>query len=188
MIETDLPPHTDGPAKPEDTNDFDVVMEDHRWTQALLGVNSDGEILARACRLAVNDALIRETGNGLAGTICVLCTDDAAVRRLNARFRQQDKATNVLSFPGAPQMGHLGDIALAYETCAREAAARALPIGHHFAHLIVHGLLHLMGYDHINMHDAARMETLEIAILQTLSIANPYADSEPIGITDTSGE
>jgi probable rRNA maturation factor len=119
-------------------------------------------------------------------TASLLFTSDAEIRALNREWRGKDKATNVLSFPmltrdqllalpheGPPEM--LGDIALAYETCAREAAEKGIPREHHAAHLIVHGLLHLAGYDHeAGKKDAEAMEKLEIKALALMGIANPY--------------
>lgn len=116
----------------------------------------------------------------------LLFTSDAEVHTLNREWRERDKPTNVLSFPmlergeleslgpdGPPVM--LGDIALAYETCAREAADKGVPLEHHAAHLIVHGLLHLAGHDHVNSdEEAEQMEALETAILAKLGIADPY--------------
>ncbi len=116
----------------------------------------------------------------------LLFTSDAEVHALNREWRQRDKPTNVLSFPmlerdelsqlapdGPPVM--LGDIALAYETCAREAAEKAVPLEAHAAHLIVHGLLHLAGHDHVDSDaQAEQMEALETAILAKLGIADPY--------------
>lgn len=118
----------------------------------------------------------------------LLFTSDAVVHALNREWRQRDKPTNVLSFPmlerddlidlapeGPPEM--LGDIALAYETCAREAKEKGVSLADHAAHLIVHGLLHLAGHDHVDSdEDAEKMEALEIAILAKLGIADPYGD------------
>jgi probable rRNA maturation factor len=122
--------------------------------------------------------------------VSLLFTSDAEVHRLNREWRQRDQATNVLSFPmldrddlfalgqdGPPEM--LGDIALAYETCAREAAEKRISLAHHAAHLIVHGLLHLAGRDHaISDAQAEEMEALEIAALAKLGIADPYGDRQ----------
>ena len=119
----------------------------------------------------------------------LLFTSDAEVHALNREWRGKDKPTNVLSFPmleredllalapvGPPEM--LGDIALAYETCAREAAEKGASLDHHAAHLIVHGLLHLAGHDHeISDTDAAAMESLEIKALALMGIADPYCDA-----------
>lgn len=116
----------------------------------------------------------------------VLFTSDAEVHTLNREWRDRDKPTNVLSFPmleraelatltpdGPPVM--LGDIALAFDTCAREAAEKGVRLEHHAAHLIVHGLLHLAGHDHVDcVAQAEQMEALETAILAKLGIADPY--------------
>jgi probable rRNA maturation factor len=122
----------------------------------------------------------------------LLLTSDAEVHALNREWRQRDRPTNVLSFPmlaredllalpaeGPPEL--LGDIALAYETCAREAADKGIALDHHAAHLIVHGLLHLAGHDHeISPADADAMEALEIKALALMGIADPYGDRDQI--------
>ena len=119
--------------------------------------------------------------------VSLLLCDDATMRRLNAEYRQQDRATNVLSFPAldlqpgqappAPMPGPvlLGDIALAAETVRAQAAAARKSPADHLRHLVVHGCLHLLGYDHQDAAGAARMEELERAILQGLGISDPYA-------------
>jgi len=114
-----------------------------------------------------------------AGEVSVLLTDDATVRDLNRTWRGIDKPTNVLSFPAAaaakPQaQALLGDIAIAYETVAREALARRIPLGDRLAHLAVHGFLHLMGYDHQTDSQADAMEGLERAALARLGVGDPY--------------
>ncbi|WP_441997410.1 rRNA maturation RNase YbeY [Microvirga sp. 2TAF3] len=113
--------------------------------------------------------------------ISVMLTDDASIRTLNREWRGKDKPTNVLSFPAPEQPGfegprHLGDIALAYETLVREAEEESKTLAHHFAHLIVHGVLHLLGYDHEVDEEAEIMEALEVKALATLGIADPYRD------------
>jgi probable rRNA maturation factor len=117
------------------------------------------------------------------GEVSVLLTDDASVRALNRDFRGIDKATNVLSFPAAPTppgMPRLiGDIALAYETLVREAENENKPVLHHLAHLVVHGYLHLMGYDHHTDSEAEEMEALEREILRVLRIPDPYRVEAP---------
>ncbi|MBU6266556.1 MAG: rRNA maturation RNase YbeY [Sphingomonadales bacterium] len=116
----------------------------------------------------------------------LLFTSDEEVHILNREWRGKDKPTNVLSFPmidraallalapdGAPEM--LGDIALAFETCAREAAEKSIPVEHHAAHLVVHGLLHLAGHDHeLSDADATAMEALETKALARMGLPNPY--------------
>jgi len=117
----------------------------------------------------------------------VLFTVDEEVRALNRQWRMKDAATNVLSFPmieradllalaaaGGPEM--LGDIALAYETCGREARDKAIPLENHAAHLLVHGLLHLAGHDHQADGDAETMEALEIKALALMGITDPYGN------------
>lgn len=114
-----------------------------------------------------------------AAEISVVFTDDEHIRALNQRYRGKDAATNVLSFPAAranPKIlgPLLGDLVLAQETIAREAAAENLVSDDHLIHLIVHGFLHLLGYDHDDDDEAAVMENLETAILARLGIADPY--------------
>lgn len=116
----------------------------------------------------------------------VLFTTDEEIHTLNREWRGRDKPTNVLSFPmmerdalldlepeGPPEM--LGDIALGFETCAREAKDKGVPLDHHASHLIIHGLLHLAGFDHVNCEEQAEaMEALETTALAKLGIADPY--------------
>jgi probable rRNA maturation factor len=107
--------------------------------------------------------------------VTVLLTDDATIRELNGRFRDQDKATNVLSFPAPPNPeDHLGDVALAFGVCAREAQEQGKPLAHHLQHLVAHGVLHLLGYDHETDAQAEEMEGLERVLLAGLGIADPY--------------
>lgn len=120
----------------------------------------------------------------------LLFTSDEEVHTLNREWRERDKPTNVLSFPmltreelldlapeGPPVM--LGDLALAYETSAREAEEKSVPLEHHATHLIVHGLLHLAGFDHeTSEEDADKMEALEVQILAKLGVADPYGDRD----------
>lgn len=117
--------------------------------------------------------------------LSLLLTDDAAIRLLNRDHRGLDKPTNVLSFPQddpeAEAYGPLlGDIAVAHETVTQEAIEEGISFRDHFLHMIVHGFLHLVGYDHMNDDEAEEMEGLETAILARLGIANPYADA-PMG-------
>lgn len=103
-----------------------------------------------------------------------MLADDAALRALNARWRQQDKPTNVLSFPAGDSV-LLGDVVLAFETVRREASEQGKSLADHMSHLVVHGVLHLLGHDHERPRDADVMESLERQVLAGLGIADPYA-------------
>jgi probable rRNA maturation factor len=146
------------------------------------------ELAERAVRAALegtgHSGVITAAGSA---EVAVRFTDDAEVRELNRDWRGKDAATNVLSFPMlapdevAAALGEtddrlLGDIALAYETCAREAAEKGLRIEAHAAHLVVHGTLHLLGHDHGDDTAADAMERLEASILEGLGVADPYAN------------
>ena len=136
------------------------------------------DVIERAARAALAAA---RPGSG-AAEISLVLADDAFQRRLNRDWRGRDAPTNVLSFPADPSArGHLGDIVLAYETVAREAEAMAKPFGHHVAHLVVHGVLHLVGYDHGTDREADAMEALEVEVLARLGVPNPYEESAATG-------
>ena len=111
------------------------------------------------------------------GELSLVFTDDAHIRELNRTYRGSDKPTNVLSFPQPAGGPLLGDIVLAAETVAREAELSGKPREEHIAHLIIHGFLHLVGYDHEVEEEAERMEKLESAALAKIGIADPYAAS-----------
>jgi probable rRNA maturation factor len=108
------------------------------------------------------------------GELSVVLSDDAQVQTLNREFRQKDSPTNVLSFPMPPETGLMGDVILAHETIAREAADQGKTFADHFVHLLIHGVLHLQGFDHQNDADADDMEAREVRALARLSIDNPY--------------
>ena len=108
------------------------------------------------------------------GELSILLTDDAHIRTLNRDYRGKDKATNVLSFPVPPPAPLLGDIVLAYETVRKEAQEKHICLEDHLTHLIIHGWLHLQGYDHQTEAEARKMESLEILALSRLGIDNPY--------------
>jgi probable rRNA maturation factor len=121
--------------------------------------------------------------------LAVMLADDARVRELNREWRGMDKATNVLSFPAewrvgpeedenAPRM--LGDIAIAYETTRTEAETELKPFENHLSHLVIHGFLHLLGYDHIEDDEAEVMEGLERDILKKLGIPDPYLGKDQV--------
>jgi probable rRNA maturation factor len=146
---------------------IDVEIEDDAWLEALPEAAS---VVDRAV-----SATLRATG-AQGADVAVLLTDDETVRAMNRDFRGKDQPTNVLSFPAAPTAApHLGDVALAYETCAREAAARNTPLEHHLTHLVAHGALHLLGWDHQSDAEAEAMESVERKILAELGMPDPYA-------------
>ncbi|MGH1368360.1 MAG: rRNA maturation RNase YbeY [Maritimibacter sp.] len=156
--------------------ELDVIIEDERWAAAGL------EALAQtACGAALAQCGVA------AGELVVMGCDDARIAALNTEFRDKPTPTNVLSWPsqeraadapgGAPSAlldVELGDIAISYDTCAREAAAAQISFSDHVVHLLVHGTLHLLGYDHIHEFDAALMEGVEVEILGKLGIKDPY--------------
>jgi probable rRNA maturation factor len=119
--------------------------------------------------------------------LAIVLDNDSAIKALNRDWRGKNAATNVLSFPAAPNSPptrggksgrptpYIGDIVIAYQTTAREAAAEGKPFSHHLAHLAIHGFLHLLGYDHENDRDAEKMERLERRILGRLAVPDPYA-------------
>jgi probable rRNA maturation factor len=126
-------------------------------------------------------AALEESGDELAegAEVSLLFCDDAAIRALNRQFRGQDKPTNVLSFPGPEPVesaAFLGDIAVAFETVAREALEQGKSLEQHCRHMIVHGFLHLLGYDHEDDEEAEAMEAMETRILQRLGVDDPYRE------------
>jgi len=128
--------------------------------------------------------------------ISVKLSDNDEVQKLNADYRAKDRPTNILSFPLVPRDlldslsnsddGEvlLGDLIMAYGVCAKEAKAKNISLADHASHLLVHGTLHLLGYDHETENDALLMENLEIQALQTLGIANPYNDHNIVSDQD----
>lgn len=154
---------------------IEIEVEDDAWTATLPDCAA---IVERAADAALSSPPLWEGGEGDkgGGGITILLTDDAAIRQLNADFRGKDAPTNVLSFPAAATAWpHLGDIALAYGVCAREAGAQHKSLDHHLMHLTVHGVLHLLGYDHHTDAEAEAMEGVERAILSKLGVSDPYA-------------
>jgi len=162
----------------------ETVIEDLRWD--VLG-------LERLTTSAVAETFAHLRLSEVGLTLCVMGCDDARIAVLNGDFRAKTVATNVLSWPSVdlspetegadpltPEVGKvdapesLGDIAIAYDTCVREAAEAGKPVADHVTHLIVHGVLHLLGYDHLRDADAALMEATEVAILARLGVSDPY--------------
>jgi probable rRNA maturation factor len=151
---------------------IDIEVEDSAWTDAL----PEAETLVRSAAAAALSARDQPAGGE---SISVLLTDDASVQDLNARFRDKAAPTNVLSFPAGPNPENLlGDIALAYGVCAREAAEQGKSLSDHLQHLTVHGVLHLLGYDHMSDDEAGVMEDLERAVLGRLGVSDPYGAGE----------
>ena len=157
---------------------IDVLVDSEHWKNAAAAKG----VVRRTLKQAAATALSTKTAE-----LAIVLTDDAAMRRLNRNWRGIDAPTNVLSFatrnPGDQpneQSGgqfvgnHLGDIVLAYETVKREARRDGKSFDHHLAHLVVHGFLHLLGYDHANDVQARRMETTERSILRDLAVPDPY--------------
>jgi probable rRNA maturation factor len=165
---------------------LECIVEDQRWIALRLedlAQDAADKVLAR---LAL-DAAVCE--------ICLLACNDARIATLNADFRGKSVPTNVLSWPSeelsastpgaAPQLPQcdakglieLGDIAIAFETCAKEAVEAGTALQDHVTHLVVHGILHLLGYDHMRDQDATLMEDLETEILGSMGLDDPYRDS-----------
>jgi len=149
----------------------DVVIDAPQWADAF-----DAEQLALAC---VNAVMTRGRQLSLpTSEVCLVFTSDSRMRELNLRWRMIDKPTNVLSFPAPANPGSpiaaLGDVFLGFETIAREAKTQGKTIRDHAAHMIVHGFLHLIGYDHQTDGQADEMESEEIAILAMIGMNNPY--------------
>lgn len=170
-------------ASPAEALETAVSIPHAAWTRAL---PSAARVCRRAARAAVAAAPGRLPAAARAEASIVLA-DDAFVRALNRDYRGRDRATNVLSFAhlegavavtpraaGAPAV--LGDVVVAYETAAAEATAAGKSVSDHLSHLVVHGMLHLLGFDHETPGDAETMEALEIQVLAGLGVADPYTD------------
>lgn len=146
----------------------DISLEAPRWIDAI-GADPDAWAARVLAAVAVQ--------TGASGEVAILLTDDAAQATLNRDWRGKPGSTNVLSFPAAPNpFDHLGDVSLALETCAREAAEQGKTLTDHASHLLAHGVLHLLGHDHETDAEAAVMEACERAILARIGIGDPYRD------------
>jgi probable rRNA maturation factor len=156
-----------------------VAVPCHAWLTAC----PDADSLAEAAACAALTAECKEMADRPV-LVGIVLTDDSEQRALNRAYRGKDSSTNVLSFamadpnepvpPGAPIL--LGDVVLAFETVAREAGEQRKPLPDHLRHLVVHGVLHLLGFDHESDAEAAIMEAREIEILAALGVPAPYAD------------
>lgn len=170
------------PDEPADADEplVEVILEDARWRDA--GLEALAERAARAALAGVGRDPDRHE-------VALLACSDARIAGLNADFRGKPKPTNVLSWPDfdgpVPEPGSglgervfLGDIAMAYETCRREAEEAGIPFADHVSHLVVHGVLHLLGHDHETDAEAEAMEMLETNVLASMGVPNPYSREE----------
>lgn len=143
---------------------IEVEIDDEAWL-SIAGVE---DLVEQAAGLALEDA----------GVITVSLTDDETVADLNQRFRGKAGSTNVLSFPAAETARpFLGDVILAWGVCAREAEEQSKPLADHLRHLVIHGVLHLLGHDHTRDDEAEIMEARERTLLAELGVSDPYAVS-----------
>ncbi len=160
----------------ENAHIFTVLLEEDRWKtffprywkvffKRVFSTLQDTEFVKKTPRFACSIKL----------------TNDACIQKLNHQFRGKNKATNVLAFPDHTRiesdMMYIGDLVLAYETCFKESQAMNIPFLNHFSHVLLHGILHLAGYDHIFPEDAALMEQEEIRLLQKIGIPDPYGNN-----------
>ena len=165
---------------------IEVVVEDPRWEEAGLAALAEGAA----------GAVLRHLGRDPeAFEIAVLGADDARLAALNAAFRGAPRPTNVLAWPSAPrdpasppEGGGLGDVALSFDTCEAEAGAQGKRLADHASHLLVHAVLHLMGYDHDDEAAAALMEGAETTILGAMGLPDPYAAHDDEGAGPVPGE
>jgi probable rRNA maturation factor len=150
---------------------IDVVVRSARWRKRPAAKTIVKKAILAAAKAASTSP----------SELAIVLSDDSAMQKLNRDWRGKNAPTNVLSFPAAlpgktrSASLYIGDIVIAYQTVAREAAAESKPFNHHLAHLAIHGFLHLLGYDHDNDRDAQKMERLERKILKRLAVADPYA-------------
>lgn len=158
-------------SKPKPSVQVDVVVEEPEWRHEGRRLLSD---LRRAAELTLSSQHASGTkpASKSAG-MTILLGSDAKLKSLNGQFRGKSKPTNVLSFPSSDE-AYWGDVAIAYGVATSEAAAENKSLHDHVLHLAVHGVLHLLGYDHETARDARIMEPLEVEILAQLGIADPY--------------
>ncbi len=168
---------------------LDILIESPVWDEGMLRPVAQRAVVATLKHMSLEPDQCE---------VALLACDDARIAVLNGEFRDKPAPTNVLSWPSqplappaegrapaAPKFGfdgmlELGDIALSYDTCAREAAESSKPIEAHLTHLIIHGVLHLLGYDHLTEGDASLMEGIEVEILGNLGLDNPYYNDNTI--------
>lgn len=182
---TTTPSLNSGKDRAADQITIDVLCEDEQWEKEIPDVT-------KHIKKIVTHTLSFTGLNQQSLEICIVLANDVFIQDLNHRFRHKDKPTNVLSFPsmdidpdtteefvksiGAHDIPmHLGDVTLAFETILHEAQQQEKSFQDHLSHLLIHGILHLLGYDHIEEEDAQKMEKFEITILEAIGIENPYA-------------
>ena len=157
----------------------EVVRHGDAWVQSTIG----DPTMVLAAHAAFSVAPVAEPG---LYEITVVLTDDAEIRELNRTWRDKDQATNVLSFPAghAPvEASMLGDVVISYETTRREAEDAGIELSEHVSHLVVHGVLHLLGFDHRDDAEAEQMEDLERQALASLGMGDPYAEKAAAEVT-----
>ncbi|MFO0110628.1 MAG: rRNA maturation RNase YbeY [Alphaproteobacteria bacterium] len=147
----------------------DILTLDPRWRRSFRALTPE---VKAAVRLTLKEVFPSRKDAGKR-SLTIVFSNDTEVQKLNAQFRRKVAPTNVLAFPG-DEDGYLGDVILAYQTVKSEAAAQSKSFRAHTLHLVVHGVLHILGYDHAGEKAAKRMEKLEIKILSRIAIANPY--------------
>ena len=157
---------------------IDLIFDSPQWAASKLSARKRVKHV-----LDLTWSMVPKRPEGIEPELTVTLTDDASIHILNRDYREKDKPTNVLSFPMWDKMSEiphgagaipLGDIIIAFETIKREAVEQEKSLPDHFTHMLVHGFLHLLGYDHMTDAEATEMESLEIRILKKLSITNPY--------------
>jgi len=162
---------------------IDVLISAATWTRALPSAAAVCRKAARAAWAGGAPAAVKR--HGRAAEVSIALTTDRAIRKLNALYRNKDKPTNVLSFPAndATALGGsvgliLGDVVIAYGTVVGEAQEAGKSLKDHLSHMVVHGVLHLLGYDHETAPDAETMESLETKILSKMGVPDPYSDTD----------
>lgn len=170
------------------SNSLNVIFDDERWNKKISDVETFADkVFAETLRFLSKNDLGFDGWNNKPVSISLSLSNNAEVQKLNREFRGKDKPTNVLSFANiddeafedeflSEDVIELGDIIMAVETLEDEAGIKSILIENHFAHLLIHGILHLFGYDHVEDDEADEMEGIEIDILKVLNIANPYEE------------
>ncbi|MDD3020613.1 MAG: rRNA maturation RNase YbeY [Alphaproteobacteria bacterium] len=166
------------PPKPSNAPIVDLLFDSPLWGKSRLGCRALVPSL-----IALSWKNVPDKPKGIIPEVTVTLTDDSYIQELNRDHRSKDKPTNVLSFPNFEHMSEIpsgigeapiGDIIVAFETVKRESIEQGKTFKDHLSHMIVHGFLHLLGYDHISAPQAEEMEALEVKILKKLDIPNPY--------------